>query len=330
MDRSNSFKDSFWGGDFVSSAGLDALKKRAREGRLTCKAYAEYLQKRAKSEEGYTKLLFTAATFSTRLTETGTLRSAIDSMREETDRLADVHTELCNQFSQAYKRLNEFMTRQKAESKQREEAVDKALKTKVNLFKACTDAKRQYEVKCAEAENAELTFNRAKPIQQTYATKDWDKLVTNVKKTKTEAEKAHTCYEDYVRKLDAARKEWEHEMEEFSKMCEDHDVQRIKLLQNEMWIGCNLTSTGAVKLDEQSEAVRKKLESVNVAGDIRSFVETCGTGSDRPAPIRFEAFKSQIVEANGAAQLGSTLHRSSGDSSVRQPPVQIINKTFNL
>jgi hypothetical protein len=39
-------------------------------------------------------------------------------MKDETDKLAGIHAELSNQFSQAAKRMNEFVTRQKAESKQ--------------------------------------------------------------------------------------------------------------------------------------------------------------------------------------------------------------------
>jgi len=36
----------------------------------------------------------------------------------------------------------------------------------------------------------------------------------------------------------------------FWQLCEEHEVQRIKMLQNEMWIGCNVASVGANKLDE--------------------------------------------------------------------------------
>jgi hypothetical protein len=318
------FEHSFWGLDFCSAAGSEALKKRLREGRATCKTCADYLAKRAKAEEEFSKHLSNSSKQIQKLVEIGSLRLSVETVKDETENMAQFHLELSNQFNAHSKRIDDFVTRQRTDSKQREDTLEKAFKTKTALFKTVSDAKKSYDSKSSESEQAELILSKAKENKGSYATKDWEKMVNRSTSTKSDAEKAYRNYEESVRKLEAARQDWEHEMVEYCKLCKKLEMERIQFLQNELWISANLTSQAAVNDDKESEVIRQKLQSVNIHDDIQSFIASATTGSERPPPVRLELYKSQLTD-DGPSSNGMTMQQR---TSQDQPPLNFINRTF--
>lgn len=306
MSKSKSFQDAFWGSEFCSSAGFDALKKRVRDGRASCKSYCESLRQRSKAEDDYSKSLLRSCKAMQEWSEPGaTMMEAISSLRTESEKIAYAHSELCEQLQAAARRMSEFMARQKAENKMCEDAVTMALKNKIALFKQVQDAKKQYEQKSQEWVIATEIFNKAKSHQDSYATKDYDKITGNEKKAGQDASKAQKLCEDLVQKLELARVEWEQSMTEFCKLCEQQEEARIRMLQNEMWVSCNVTTMCCTDIDQHCEAVRQKLERVSVDGDIQAFIAASSTGRERPARIYFEEYHSRYAAAQTASSAQS-------------------------
>lgn len=295
MSRPKAFHEAFWGSDFCSSAGFDALRKRMRDGRATCKTYAEHLKLRAKAEDDFGKALVRSCKMNPEPAESGsTLRAAVDCLRAKTEEMAQAHIELGSNLLVAASRMTDFMARQKAAIKMREDLVSQSIKNKVALYRSVVDAKRQYELRSQEFETADIAHERALNDQNNYTTKDYDKIIATAKKAKLEFERAQKAYEDLVRRLDVARVEWEQQMTEFCKLCEQQEQARIKMLQNEMWVCCNMNSACCVEVDQEAEEVRQKLEVVDINADLQSFISSSGTGRERPAPIRFEEYRPQF------------------------------------
>ena len=123
------------------------------------------------------------------------------------------------------------------------------------------------------------------------------------------------------------------------------------MLQNETWICCNLLSQTAVSVDERSEMIRQKLGKVDVCSVKQAFISACGTGMEKPAPIRFEAYQSQHGDV--ATHHSATAAEAAGNNPPmllprathtmpnavvmngrvqprhgREPPLQIVNRNF--
>lgn len=299
MSRRPTFADSFWGSDFVSTAGYDALKKRIREGKQTCLAFEQFLRLRAKAEEDYSKSLQKACKTVPETQESGTLRVAWDILREQSERIAQMHLEASGQLSDAAFRLNEFIKRQKAERIPRDNAVCQSAKEKASVYRKTLELKRLYDAKSNEAEQADTAYKRAKQNENSFPTKEWDKIVAKQSKSQQDAQKADSSYHDSVSKLEQIRIQWERDMNQFCVLCETLEESRIKMVQNEMWICCNILSSDCVEEDQCCESVRNVLEKVSIESDIQSFINRASTGSEKPAPVKFEQYQPAALSCSG-------------------------------
>lgn len=299
MSRRPTFADSFWGSDFVSTAGYDALKKRIREGKQTCVAIEQFLRLRAKAEEDYGKSLQKACKTVPETQESGTLRVAWDVLKEQSERIAQIHMEASGQLTDAASRLNDFIKRQKTERIPRDNAVCQSAKEKASVYRKTLELKRSYETKSNEAEQAEIAYKRAKQHENSFPTKEWDKIIAKQSKSLQDAQKADTCYHESVSKLDQNRIQWERDMTQFCVLCETLEESRIKMVQNEMWICCNILSSNCVEEDQCCESVRNVLEKVSIDSDIQSFINKASTGSEKPAPLKFEQYQPATLGCSG-------------------------------
>ncbi|ESN99558.1 hypothetical protein HELRODRAFT_176725 [Helobdella robusta] len=155
------------------------------------------------------------------------------------------------------------------------------------------NAKKLYENRSLEAELADNTLKKAKTNENSYPTKEWDKIVKKAAKAIEDAAAADKLYKDLVTKLEETRKLWEKEMKEYSIMCEQMDESRLKFLMESMWAAVNVVSKNCLDIDNGCEVIRQSLENVSIDGDMRMFVGRCQTGSEKPAPMRYEPYRSQ-------------------------------------
>lgn len=333
MNRRDTFADSFWGTDFQSTAGYDVLKRHIKEGKQTCVAFEQFLKLRAKAEEDYGKSLQKACKVSPETQEIGTLRTAWDYLKEQNERIAQMHLEASAQLSDAAGRLSEFIRRQKSERTPRENSLCQNAKEKSSLYRKTCELKRSYETKSSESEQADNVLKKAKPNENSYPTKEWDKIVQKQVKSIQDAKRADAQYRDSVARLEQTRQQWERDMTQFCDLCEALEDARIKMLQNEMWICCNILSSNCVEEDQCCESARNALEKVSIEHDIQSFINRSRTGTERPAPLMFE----QYQPLHSATRLSSS---SQGDVQMDhgrphlplpsgQGPAHLFNRNHN-
>eukprot|EP01136_Pigoraptor_vietnamica_P039069 Opistho-1_new@109225 len=305
------YADSFWGGDLGSTAGYDALAKRLTDGKLLTKNVAEYIKRRAKIEESYGKELSNLAKMLGGKDEIGTLKAAIESLRQETDEMGQAHIRMAAQLLTEFEKpLMEFKTRQKLDRKAAEDPLKKSQKSKLSAYEKMVKAKKNYDSKCKEADAAEEAANRG-------GGKDPAKARQKADKARQSAHSADTQYQEAVRQLEEIRVGWEEEFVMCATRFQEIDVERINFTRDTVWNTLNVF-VSQTQFDEQSyEKIRKSLEACSPEADVETVAQTVGTGRDRPAPAQYVNFYSGASTSFDAGRRTSSFS-SNGGGTIRR------------
>lgn len=180
------FKGNFWTSDILSTIGYDSIVQHLNNGRKNCKEFEDFLKERASIEEKYGKdLLSLARKKPCGQSETNTLKRALEVFKQQVDNVAQSHIYLAQTLREEARKMEEFREKQKSQQKKTELIMDAAHKQKSLQFKKTMDAKKNYEQKCRDKDEAEQAVHRsanmANPKQQ-------EKLFVKLATSKTAVE----------------------------------------------------------------------------------------------------------------------------------------------
>uniref|UniRef100_A0A8C1Q376 Proline-serine-threonine phosphatase interacting protein 2 n=1 Tax=Cyprinus carpio TaxID=7962 RepID=A0A8C1Q376_CYPCA len=263
------FKDNFWNTDVTSTAGYDSIIQHLNDGKRTCKEIEDFMKARAVIEEKYGKELLALSKKVCGSSEMNTLKRSLDVFKLQTENVSLSHLHLAQTMREEAKKLEDFREKQKETRKKVEQQMDVLHKQKAAQYKKTTEAKKTYEQKCRDKEEAEQNMNR--------------NATTSSSK---QQEKVHRVYSQNVSLLGKMREEWLNEHVKACEFFEKQEMERINTLRNSVWTHLNHLSQQCVTSDELYEDVRKSLEQCNIQEDIEHFINLRRTGDKPPGTLR--------------------------------------------
>ncbi|KAM6257475.1 proline-serine-threonine phosphatase-interacting protein 1 [Porphyrio hochstetteri] len=305
------FQDAFWCKEFTFHTGYEVLIQRLLDGRKMCKDVEDLLKQRAQAEERYGKELIQIARKAGGQTEINTLKAAFERLKQQTESVGNSHIQLAVKLKDELKGIEEFRERQKEQRKKYESAMERMQKSKLSHYKKTMEAKKTYQQKCKEADEAEQSFERTSASGNQ---KQTEKSQNKAKQCRDAANDAETVYKQNIEQLDKVRTEWEQEHIKTCKVFQVQECDRITILRNSLWVHCNQLSMQCVKDDELYEEVRLSLENCIVDSDIDYFIKTKMTGTEPPDAIGYENYYSRNADRGNSSPIQSCgmLKRFSG------------------
>lgn len=282
------FKGNFWSSDILSTSGYDSIIQHLNNGRKNCKEFEDFLKERASIEEKYGKdLLSLCRKKACGQSETNTLKRALEVFKQQLDNVAQCHIHLAQTLREEARKMEEFREKQKLQRKKTEAIMDAAHKQKSSQFKKTMDAKKTYEQKCRDKDEAEQAVHRSANLVNQ---KQQEKLFVKLATCKTAVEDSDKAYILHVNMLDKVREEWQSEHVKACEVFEAQECERINFFRNALWVHVNQLSQQCVTSDNIYEQIRKSLEMCSIEKDIEYFVNHRKTGQTPPAPIMYENF----------------------------------------
>ncbi|XP_055224123.1 proline-serine-threonine phosphatase-interacting protein 2 isoform X1 [Gorilla gorilla gorilla] len=300
--------------DILSTIGYDNIIQHLNNGRKNCKEFEDFLKERAAIEERYGKdLLNLSRKKPCGQSEINTLKRALEVFKQQVDNVAQCHIQLAQSLREEARKMEEFREKQKLQRKKTELIMDAIHKQKSLQFKKTMDAKKNYEQKCRDKDEAEQAVSRSANLVNP---KQQEKLFVKLATSKTAVEDSDKAYMLHISTLDKVREEWQSEHIKACEAFEAQECERINFFRNALWLHVNQLSQQCVTSDEMYEQVRKSLEMCSIQRDIEYFVNQRKTGQIPPAPIMYENFYSSQKNAVPAG-------KPTGPNLARRGPLPI-------
>ncbi|RVX68155.1 hypothetical protein B0A52_08663 [Exophiala mesophila] len=327
-----SFSNNFWGRD---DAGVDPLLTRMANARTTCDELKAFYNARAALEEDYAKKLLNLSRKPLGSVEQGSLRTALDVARGETENMGKQHALIAQQMkSELEEPLAAFAGGMKERRKIVQTGIERLHKTKQQQTAHVNKSRDKYEQDCLRIKGY---------LAQGHMVMGQEERKNKAKLEKTQINMATNSneYEAAVKVLEETTGRWNKEWKSACDKFQDLEEERVDFTKSSLWAFANIASTVCVSDDASCEKVRLALENCEVEKDIMHFIKTCGTGQEIPDPPRYINFcrgdadtASEVSEdenysvaqfsrtTNPAFRSSSPSHSATGTRSVRDETPQ--------
>ncbi|KAK2495221.1 hypothetical protein MC885_021610 [Smutsia gigantea] len=259
------FGEHFWG---EKNHGFEVLYHSVKQGPISTKELADFIRERATIEESYSKAMAKLSKLASNGTPVGTFAPLWEVFRVSSDKLALCHLELTRKLQELIKDVLRYSEEQlKMHKKCKEEAVGTvdAVQVLAGVSQLLPKSRENYLSRCMDQERLR---------KESASQKELDKAET---KTKKAAESLRRLVEKY----NSARADFEQKML-------DSALHMKALLASY----AHSVEDTHVQIGQVHEEFKQNIENVSVEMLLRKFVESKGTGREKPAMKRLRGAKA--------------------------------------
>ncbi|XP_025913126.1 F-BAR domain only protein 2 isoform X6 [Apteryx rowi] len=266
------FVESFWG---ERNNGFDVLYHNMKHGHLSTKELADFIRERATIEEAYSRSMTKLAKSASNYTQLGTFAPVWDVFKTSTEKLASCHLDLVRRLQELIKEVHKYGDEQIKAYKKTKEEVSGTLEAVQNIqsiTQALQKSKENYNTKCVEQERLKKEGATQREV---------DKAAVKLKK-------ATDTYKLYVEKYAAVKSDFEQKMTETAQKFQDIEETHLLHMKEIIESLSNTIKEIHLHIGEVHEEFINNMTNTTVESLIQKFVESKGTGKERPGPIEFE------------------------------------------
>ncbi|KAF3829839.1 hypothetical protein GH733_001790 [Mirounga leonina] len=217
-------------------------------GRKNCKEFEDFLKERASIEEKYGKdLLNLSRKKPCGQLEINTLKRALEVFKQQVDSVAQCHIQLAQTLREEARKMEEFREKQKLQRKKVGFVVPFCSPVLVLFWLLTTKAKKIYEQKCRDKDEAEQAVHRSANLVNP---KQQEKLFVKLATLKTAVEDSDKTYMMHISTLDKIREDWQSEHIKACEIFEAQECERINFFRNALWLHMNQLSQQCVTSDD--------------------------------------------------------------------------------
>ncbi|KAJ1209117.1 hypothetical protein NDU88_004496 [Pleurodeles waltl] len=266
------FVENFWG---EKNTGFDVLYHNMKHGQITTKELTEFIRERSTIEEVYARSMSKLSKSASNYTQLGTFGPVWDIFKTSTEKLASCHLELVKKLQELIKEVQKYGDEQlKAHKKTKEEVAGTldAVQNIQNITQALQKSKEMYNAKCVDQERLKREGAAQKDIE----------------KAGLKAKKATETYKLYVEKYSAAKTEFQDRMTETAQKFQDIEETHLVRVKEIIESFSRSITEIHLQIGQVHEEFINNMANTTVESLIQKFVDTKGTGKERPGCIDFE------------------------------------------
>ncbi|KAF8911561.1 SH3 domain-containing protein [Gymnopilus junonius] len=275
---SRNYCNAFWG---LGDSGPNLMFARMRGASKTTDELRNFWNERCIIEEEYANRLAKLAKSPIGGDEIGELRNSLDTLRIETEKLAENHLELANQI-----RLDlegptaQFHQKQVNHRRNVQAPLERKFKEKQVQESYVKKSREKYEADCLRINSytQQATYMQGSDLQ---------KVQQKLERTKQTMIGNERDYAKFTKDLTQLLQIWEKDFKDFCDSCQDLEEERIDFMKDIIWAYANDVSTICVADDQSCERVRTALDQLEPEKDVENFVHEYGTGNSIAFPAEF-------------------------------------------
>ncbi|KAM6222368.1 F-BAR domain only protein 2 [Rhynchocyon petersi] len=266
------FVENFWG---EKNCGFDVLYHNMKHGQISTKELADFVRERATIEEAYSRSMTKLAKSASNYSQLGTFAPMWDVFKTSTEKLANCHLDLVRKLQELIKEVQKYGEEQvKSHKKTKEEVAGtlEAVQTIQSITQALQKSKEIYNAKCVEQER----------LKKEGATQ------REIEKAAVKSKKATDTYKLYVEKYASAKADFEQKMTETTQKFQDIEETHLIHIKEIIESLSNAIKEIHLQIGQVHEEFINNMANTTVESLIQKFVESKGTGKERPGLIEFE------------------------------------------
>ncbi|NWS68627.1 FCHO2 protein, partial [Crotophaga sulcirostris] len=261
--------------------GFDVLYHNMKHGHLSTKDLADFIRERATIEEAYSRSMTKLAKSASNYTQLGTFAPVWDVFKTSTEKLAGCHLDLVRRLQDIIKEVHKYGDEQIKAYKKTKEDVSGTLEAVQNIqsiIQTLQKSKENYNAKCLEQER----------LKKEGATQ------REVDKAAVKSKKATDTYKLYVEKYAALKTDFEQKMTETAQKFQDIEETHLIRMKEIIESFSNTIKEIHLQIGEVHEEFINNMANTTVESLIEKFVESKGTGKERPGKIENNRLISSV------------------------------------